>query len=92
MIGKVKPYHNVNITSAIKLDMQVWLDLLSNVNGVVYFPNSEWSSQKNILAFHSSGAASLGCGSNFQEQWAYLQWPSSWANKPIIHDVILIFL
>lgn len=93
MIGKVQPYHHVNITSAMKLDMQMWLDLLTNFNGVVYFPDSEWSSQETLNLFtDSSGTASLGCGSYFQGQWAYLQWPSSWANKPIIHDITFLEL
>lgn len=93
MIGKVQTYHHVNITSAMKLDMQMWLDLLTNFNGVVYFPDSEWSSQETLNLFtDSSGTASLGCGSYFQGQWAYLQWPSSWANKPIIHDITFLEL
>lgn len=71
----------------------MWLDLLTIFNGVVYFPDSEWSSQETLNLFtDSSGTASLGCGSYFQGQWAYLQWPSSWANKPIIHDITFLEL
>lgn len=83
MIGKVQSYQHVNITSAMKIDMQMWLDLLTNFNGVVYFRDSEWSSQETLKLFtDSSGTASLGCGSYFQGQWAGLPLGNAYSAFP----------
>lgn len=51
MIGKVQPCNKDNITSAMKLDVQMWLDLLTKFNGVVYCRNSKESSEETSYLF-----------------------------------------
>ena len=93
MLGNYQPYHHINITKSMRLDLQIWLEFLTNFNGVIYFPDSEWSSQETLQLFtDSSGTASLGCGAYFRGQWVHLQWPTNWAGTAILRNVTFLEL
>lgn len=52
MIGKYKPYYHVNATRPMKLDMQMWLEFLTNFNGVLHLPDSEKIPKKPVSFSH----------------------------------------
>ena len=93
MIGTTKPTHHIRINAAMRQDMLVWLEFLRGFNGVVYFPDREWTTQDTLQLFtDSAGGGSLGCGCYFHEQWAYLQWPQDWHNSAILKDITFLEL
>lgn len=93
MIGTTKPTHHIRINAAMRLDLLMWLEFLRGFNGVVYFPDKEWTTQDTLQLFtDSAGGCSLGCGCYFQEQWAYLQWPQDWVDSEILKDITFLEL
>lgn len=74
-------------------DMVTWLRFLEHLNGVVYFPERQWTTTDTLQLFtDSAGSAGLGCGCYFQGQWVFLQWPDSWAYTQILRDITFLEL
>lgn len=93
MINLDKPYYHIRINRSMKEDMRTWLSFLQEFNGVVYFPERQWTTTDTLQLFtDSAGSAGLGCGCYFHGQWIYLQWPDSWANSPILRDITFLEL
>lgn len=93
MINFNKPYHHIGVNSSMKEDMVTWLRFLENFNGVVYFPERQWTTTDTVQLFtDSAGSAGLGCGCYFQGQWVFSQWPDSLANTQILKDITFLEL
>lgn len=93
MIGTSKPNHHIRISGSMRQDIKTWIEFLDSFNGVVYFPDSEWSTSDTLKLFtDSAGSAELGCGCYFQDQWMFLQWPEQWAYNEILRDITFLEL
>ena len=73
--------------------MFTWLHFLESFNGVVYFPDRQWTTTDTLQLFtDSAGSAGLGCGCYFHGEWVYLQWPEVWMNTQILRDITFLEL
>lgn len=73
--------------------MKIWLQFLEHFNGIVIFPDTEWSTPETLQLFtDSTGSENLGCGCYFQGQWTYFQWPAEWQNSQILKDITFLEL
>lgn len=73
-----KQHHYITISRALREDVDIWLEFLSDFNGTTVFPDIHWS-DKDTIHISSDSSGSLGCGVIFGTQWSYLQWPSEWS-------------
>lgn len=93
MLGPLMPYHHIRITKSLREDMKIWLQFLEHFNGIVIFPDTEWSTPETLQLFtDSTGSENLGCGCYFQGQWTYFQWPAEWQNSQILKDITFLEL
>jgi hypothetical protein len=66
---------------------------LENFNGMVYFLEEEWYTNKNVELFtDSSGSPELGCGAYFSGEWCFFGWPKHWKYIDGYHDMTLLEL
>lgn len=87
------PRFSIKINREIREDVQVWLDFLSDFNGVCYISENDWVSNESLELFSdSSGSANLGCASFYQGQYVQYRWPQGWARQPIIRDITFLEL
>ena len=84
--GLTKPHHHLRVNAAIKLDLQMWLQFLTQFNGVSMFHDNFWVSSEDELLF-SDSAAGIGFGIYFKGQWAYGQWPQVWHDSGITANI-----
>lgn len=85
-----KPHHHVRVTEGLRADISVWLEFLSQFNGV-----SMWQTPmplEDTLQVHSDAAGSLGFGVFFDNRWCAQRWPTSWANSGILRDLTFLEL
>ena len=61
MINLNKPYHHIRINHSMRQDMFTWLRSLVSFNGVVYFPDTQWTTTDTVQLF-TDGARSVGLG------------------------------
>lgn len=93
MAGLSKPSHHLRITSAIKLDLSLWLMFIEKFNGYCSFPEYDWSGP-DILQLYtdSAGSAVLGCAAVFGTHWVFFPWPASWQNTDLLRDMTTLEL
>ena len=89
--GQVKPYHRVRVSRGVKEDLKVWLQFLTNHNGVSVFQNEVWLSSSQMELF-TDAASSCGFGVYFQGSWAYGKWPGDWVRRDYIKDMTFLEL
>ena len=69
MIYLNKPYNHIRINNFMRHDVFTWLHFLESFNGVVYFPDRQWTITNTLQLFTDSvGATDLGCSG------CYFQW------------------
>ena len=59
MINLNKPYHHIRINHAMRQDMFTWLCFLESFNGVVYFPDRQWTITDTLQLFKDSAGSAL---------------------------------
>jgi hypothetical protein len=77
LAGGKKPFHMIRITNEIREDLKMWMEFLSNFNGLTSFPSLSWQ-DSDTLEFYTDSSGSRGCGVIFGNQWSSLAWPSHW--------------
>ena len=75
--GHRNPEHSVRLTAEVKKDLEVWLDFLTNFNGVSIFREQLFLSP-DVVHIYTDASGSLGCGGVFERQWFAIAWPSEW--------------
>ena len=73
-IGVRRPYHRVTITRAARLDLQAWLEFLSNFNGRSLLERRRWFSEPGLL-LETDAAGSVGLGAICGSHWLNGIWP-----------------
>ncbi len=78
------PSHTIHIrlTKGIRLDLDMWLELFRNHNGISVFHERHWVSNADVQLFSdSAGGRGLGFGVYFKGHWSYAAWPGSWHDR-----------
>ena len=57
----------------MKGDLMMWLEFLTNFNGVSLFRDPHWASNADV-EFFTDAAASIGLGIYVQVKWAQARW------------------
>ena len=84
-VGVRRPTHFIKLTRAVKEDIALWLEFLSNYNGKSFFLDFNWLSSKTLDLYTCTDASSsLGYGAAFGQYWFYGPWRSKWTSKNII--------
>ena len=81
-IGKVAPHHWIKIKNALD-DLIVWLEFLSNHNGIVMFVDERAISNHDIHLYTDS-SGSLGYGAIFGSEWFSGAWSDWWVGQNIM--------
>lgn len=88
-----KSYYRIRVTKAMKDDLEVWLQFLSEYNGTTVILDKFWSSNSDLNLFSdSAGGKEKGFGIFFDNRWAQACWPSSWVNSDILTDITFLEL
>ena len=82
-VGIRRPTHLIRLTRAVKADLKLWLDFLTNYNGKSFFLDFHWLSSTH-LHLYTDASGSLGYGAVFGRKWLYGPWPANWTSKNII--------
>lgn len=87
----LKKHHHLRVNKGIKLDLNMWLTLLTMHNGVSAFHDRHWIENDVLQLFtDSAGGAGLGFGIYFRDQWANATWPEHWHEKGYTRDITLL--
>ena len=76
-------HHRVRLNKAARSDIKWWLDYLPVWNGVSYFAEDTWTSNKLVNFW--TDASDWGCGGTYGHSWFSLDYSknSSWLTRPI---------
>ena len=89
--GLTKPHHHLNITLAMKEDLQLWLNFFTEFNGISVFHDRYWVSNEDVQLFtDSAGGADLGFGAYFAGKWTCAHWPQWWIDQGITADITVL--
>ena len=75
--GKSNPEYSVSLTAEVKKDLVVWLDFLSNFNGISLYREQLFLSPE-VIHVYTDASKNIGCGGVFGPRWFAVVWPSEW--------------
>ena len=91
MAGVKREFYKIRITHGMREDLRMWLEFLSNFNGICPMPDFSWSENETLKLFtDSAGQSDLGCGCYFDGKWAFFQWPLHWARLEVMKDITFL--
>ena len=73
-VGIRRPMHMIRLTSAVKGDLHLWLQFLTQFNGKSFFLDFVWLSS-DMIHLYIDASGSLGYGAVFGKNWLYGAWP-----------------
>ena len=73
-VGIRRPMHMIRLTSAVKGDLHLWLQFLTQFNGKSFFLDFVWLSS-DMIHLYTDASGSLGYGAVFGKNWLYGAWP-----------------
>ncbi len=85
--GLTEPYHKIRFNIGSRLDLMMWLQFLTEFNGVSAFLGRGWESNESISLF-TDAAAGIGFGAYFGGSWTQGRWPED----IILHPPSIAFL
>ena len=88
-IGIRKPHFYITITRAAKEDLSLWLEFLSEYNGISLY-REQMFLNPSIFQICTDASQSLGLGAVFGKHWFYQKWPSTWWNSQNITFLELV--
>jgi hypothetical protein len=88
-----KPHHKIRVTKSMREDIKVWLNFLSEYNGVTVITDNAWASNETLELFtDSAGGQNRGFGIYFQGKWVQKCWPKEWEEMGILKDITFLEL
>ena len=75
--------HMICLTSAVKGDLHLWLQFLTQFNGKSFFLDFVWLSS-DMIHLYTDASGSLGYGAVFGRNWLYGAWPKRWSSLNIV--------
>ena len=82
-VGVRRPMHMIRLTSAVKGDLHLWLQFLTQFNGKSFFLDFVWLSS-DMIHLYTDASGSLGYGAVFGRNWLYGAWPKRWSSLNIV--------
>ena len=82
-VGIRRPMHMIRLTSAVKGDLHLWLQFLTQFNGKSFFLDFVWLSS-DMIHLYTDASGSLGYGAVFGRNWLYGAWPKRWSSLNIV--------
>ena len=82
-VGIRRPMHMICLTSAVKGDLHLWLQFLTQFNGKSFFLDFVWLSS-DMIHLYTDASGSLGYGAVFGRNWLYGAWPKRWSSLNIV--------
>ena len=82
-VGVRRPMHMIHLTSAVKGDLHLWLQFLTQFNGKSFFLDFIWLSS-DMIHLYTDASGSLGYGAVFGRNWLYGAWPKRWSSLNIV--------
>ena len=91
--GLTKSYHHLRINSAIREDLNMWLQFFRHFNGISVFHERFWVSNEDVQLFtDSAGGCGRGFGAFFAGKWTAAPWPQSWIDLGVTEDITVLEL
>ena len=81
-VGVSKPHHHIRLTREVKLDLQLWLDFLSDFNGKAFFIDERFI-DGDYLQLFTDAAGGIGYGAICGKEWFSGLWPNGWHSRNI---------
>ncbi|CAG2243511.1 unnamed protein product [Mytilus edulis] len=75
-------YHYVHLNKEYKADLQMWLEFLTNWNGIHLFYDNQLTTASSI-SLYTDASSTIGFGVFFKNKWFYDKWPEELPNKQI---------
>lgn len=80
----------MRVSEEIWLDLEMWVQFLSQFNGTTQFPCLVWQ-EGDALQFYSGSSGSHSCGVVFGKHWSCSSWSVTWPDE-VYRDITFLEL
>ena len=81
-IGVRSPHHRIRITAEARADIAMWLQFMSEYNGITMLSRQLWITSDK-LHLHSDASGSIGFAAILGKYWLQGHWPPEWKSLNI---------
>ena len=81
--GINKPYYHIRLSKGARLDLDMWLRFLRDLNSRSFLLEDIWE-MSHTLQLYTDSTSSIGFGAVFGTHWSHSLWPTTWNSYNIV--------